>query len=998
MRRLIVALSLLLSMLPLAAQTDRATLTGVVMDPAQSVISGAQVMLKSTETGIERNVLTNSSGVYTFSALPLGQYTVSVTAAGFDKEAFESFALEVGETRTLNVTLRVGPVHDEVSVVAATPDLNLSSAVVGGVINGNQTEDLPVNGRYWVVLESLIPGALSSGSGTEDTIRFNGLSQEDNNFRLDGVDATGINHQFMKQPLVVQVPMESIAEFRGSSSLYSADTGGMAGGQVSMASKSGGNDFHGSFYEYLRNNFFDARYFGSTSQSPFKLNNFGVSSSGPIIRNKLFYFANYEAVREAFDTVVSGYVPTDAYRSQVTAKSPALAPFVNAFPEGSQTTGDPNALLWVTSQPSPTNENGGLARIDYALNDKTAVSFRFNTDSYANTAPALAENTITTVTSPNAVIDVSYHFSPSILNDAKVGYNNDEYQDVGAGATTVYTLSVSPNFSYTLGDHSFRHDNSFSFLDDASFYHGRHTFKAGIEIRHLQENKLHPLVEQSLSYISEANLINNVLDSYSYKPAGVETAARMTTYFGYVLDEVKLRPNLTVNAGLRYEYYGVDYEKNPSIGQVFDPFTCGLKFCAPGAPFYYPDTLDFEPRLSIGWAPKALKGKTAIRVGFGSVFDDGQYGGLYALQTQIGQSYGLTQANSKGLGFPVTPFLGAAKSNISYSASDQHRKDMGVNQWTLSIQNELIHNTYLTAAYVGSKGTHLFRKGLSLNGVNPATGTRPYASLTSATIGWTTWDANSNYNALQVGLKRNMYRGLLVSANYQYSHGISDGSNGGGESDTPENNNCRSCERASTDFDIRHNFSTSAIWTVSVGKGHILLGDARPVVNEMIGGWEFSGIGMARTGVPLNVTMSRSASALPDLINSSQRPNRVPGISLYPSHQTPGLWINPAAFATPANGVWGNASRNAVRVPGLWQGDLALAKKFPVREKMNFSFRAEVFNAFNRDMIGSPAVKWTGNGSTSSAGTFGQITSAYTSNSVGTGTPREMQFSLRFSY
>ena len=400
MRRLIVALSLLLSMLPLAAQTDRATLTGVVMDPAQSVISGAQVMLKSTETGIERNVLTNSSGVYTFSALPLGQYTVSVTAAGFDKEAFESFALEVGETRTLNVTLRVGPVHDEVSVVAATPDLNLSSAVVGGVINGNQTEDLPVNGRYWVVLESLIPGALSSGSGTEDTIRFNGLSQEDNNFRLDGVDATGINHQFMKQPLVVQVPMESIAEFRGSSSLYSADTGGMAGGQVSMASKSGGNDFHGSFYEYLRNNFFDARYFGSTSQSPFKLNNFGVSSSGPIIRNKLFYFANYEAVREAFDTVVSGYVPTDAYRSQVTAKSPALAPFVNAFPEGSQTTGDPNALLWVTSQPSPTNENGGLARIDYALNDKTAVSFRFNTDSYANTAPALAENTITTVTSP----------------------------------------------------------------------------------------------------------------------------------------------------------------------------------------------------------------------------------------------------------------------------------------------------------------------------------------------------------------------------------------------------------------------------------------------------------------------------------------------------------------------------------------------------------------------------------------------------------------------
>jgi hypothetical protein len=787
--------------------------------------------------------------------------------------------------------------------------------------------------------------------------------------------------------------MESIAEFRGSSSLYSADTGGMAGGQVSMASKSGGNDFHGSFYEYLRNSFFDARYFSSASISPFKLNNFGLSSGGRIFRDKLFYFANYEGVREAFSTLVSSYVPTNAYRAQVAAKSPALAAFVNAFPQGSQTTSDPNAMLWVTSLPSPTNEDGGLARVDYVVNAKTSISARFNTDSYTNTAPGLAEATITTVASPNAVVDVAYRLSPSILNDAKIGYNNDEYQDVGQGATTIYTLSISPNFSYTLGDHSFRHDNSFSFLDDASFYHGRHTVKAGIEIRHLQENKLHPLVEQSLSYISEANFINNVLDSYTYKPAGVETAARMTTYFGYVLDEFKLLPNLTVNAGLRYEYYGVDYEKNPSLGQVFDPFTCGLQFCPTGAPFYNPDTLDFEPRVSIGWAPKALQGKTAIRLGFGSNFDDGQFGGLYALQTQIGQSYGLTQANTKGLSYPVTPYLGAAKSNISYSASDQNRKDLGVNQWTLSIQNELIRNTYLTASYVGSKGTHLFRKGLSLNGINPATGLRPYAALTSATIGWTTWDANSNYNAIQVGLKRNMYSGLLFSANYQYSHGISDGSNGGGESDTPENNNCRSCERASTDFDMRHNFSASAIWTLPLGRGHMLLGDASPLVNDIVGSWEFSGMGLAHTGVPLNVTMSRSASALPDGINSSQRPDRVPGVSLYPSHQSAALWLNPAAFTTPANGLWGNASRDAVRVPGIWQADLAMAKKFPIGEKTYFSFRAEVFNAFNRDQIGSPAVKWT-----SGAGTFGQITTPYTTSAVGTGTPRQMQFSLRYSY
>ncbi|HEX4068041.1 MAG TPA: TonB-dependent receptor [Acidobacteriaceae bacterium] len=993
MHRIILSIVLLGTALPLAAQTDRATLTGVIMDPSQRVIQGAKVNLLATATGINHATVTNSGGVYTFSALSVGQYTVSVAAAGFAVARIESFSLEVGETRTLNVKLQVGAVSSSVTVLAAAPDLNLSSAVVGGVITGKQTEDLPVNGRYWATLESQIPGAISSGSGTQDTIRFSGLSQEDNNFRLDGVDATGINHAFVKEPLVVQLPMESIAEFRGSSALYSADVGGMAGGQISMVSKSGSNQFHGSFYEYLRNSFFDAKAFTATSVSPFRLNNFGVSSGGPIIHDKLFYFANYEAVRQAFDTLESGYVPTDAYRAEVAAASPVLAPLIDAFPEGNRTTNDPNALLWVIGAPNPTKEDGGLARVDYAMNAKTSVSLRFNTDSYTNTSPGLAENTITTVSTPNALVDVVYRFSPTILNDAKVGYNRDEYQDVGSGGTSIYSLTISPNFSYSLGDHSFRHDDTYSFLDDADFYRGRHTIKTGAEIRHLEENKLHPLVEQSLSYLSENNFANNVLDEYTYKPLGVETAARMTTYFGYILDEVKIRPNLTVNAGLRYEYYGVDHDKNPNIGQVFDPFTCGLQYCAPGAPFYYPNTLDFEPRISIGWAPDLLHNRTAIRLGFGTFFDNGQFGGLYAAQTQIGQSFSLSQVNTPGLSYPVTPYLGAAVSNVSYSASDQHRKDLDMNEWTVSVQHELARDTIVSMTYVGSRGEHLFNNSILLNGINPATGTRPYASLTSATIGWHTNGDNSSYNALQIGLKRNLHRGFLLSANYQYSHAISDGSNGGGESDGLENNNCRKCEIASTDFDVRQNVSGSGIWILPFGKGHAFLASAPHVVNGFLGGWQFSGILLARTGVPLNVSISRSASALPDGINKNQRPDRVPGAPLYPSHQTASLWLNPAAFTTPAKGAWGDASRNAVRAPGIWQADTGLEKVFPVREAMNFSFRWDVFNVFNRDQIGNPATTWA-----PGSGTFGQITSPYTTNAVGTGTPRQMQFSLRFSY
>ncbi len=362
MRRLLLLILLLASVLPLAAQTDRAALTGVVMDSSRSVVPGAKVTLKATATGIESVVLTNGAGVYTFSALPVGQYTVAITAKGFQNQEVQSFTLQVGETRTLNATLLVGGGHSEVTVVAATPDINLTTSEVGQVIQGSQLQDLPVNGRYWASMESLLPGAISSGTGTQDTIRFAGLSQEDNNFRLDGVDATGLNHQFVKTPMRAEFPMESLAEFKGSSAVYSADVGSMAGGQISMVTKSGSNNFHGSFYEYLRNDYFDATTWGSNGVgSPFKMNQFGASFGGPIMHNKLFFFVNYEGVQQAFGQLMQGNVPTQAYRAQVAAKSPALSFIMNAYPKGTHADHDPNAMLWITQGSSPTTENAGLA-------------------------------------------------------------------------------------------------------------------------------------------------------------------------------------------------------------------------------------------------------------------------------------------------------------------------------------------------------------------------------------------------------------------------------------------------------------------------------------------------------------------------------------------------------------------------------------------------------------------------------------------------------------
>lgn len=365
---------LTLATLPLAAQMDRAVLTGIVMDPSKSFIPNAKVAAHAIANGIDYTATSNSAGVYTLTGLPVGQYKASVSASGFETLEIEAFGLEVGETRTLNPTLRMGTVSSNVTVEAATPDLNLANAEVGGVISNAQTEELPVNGRYWASLEALIPGAISAGTGTQDQIRFSGLSQEDNNFRFDGVDATGLNHAFVKVAMRLQFPLESIAEFKASSAVYSADIGAMAGGQINMVSRGGTNDFHGSAHEYLRNSFFDALAFDSPSASPFRMNNFGASFGGPVIHNKLFVFVNYEAIRQTFSQQISGYVPTDAYRAEVLQKSPALAPLINYFPEGSIPTADPNANLWITGGASPTNEDGGLFRIDYAMDSKTSIS------------------------------------------------------------------------------------------------------------------------------------------------------------------------------------------------------------------------------------------------------------------------------------------------------------------------------------------------------------------------------------------------------------------------------------------------------------------------------------------------------------------------------------------------------------------------------------------------------------------------------------------------
>jgi hypothetical protein len=981
------SLLLLVLISALAAQTDRATLTGTITDPSGGVVPGATVSIRASATHAEHTTTTNAAGAYTLDFLPIGEYSGTISAKGFETLTIDRFVLEVGHTRTLNQIMSIGAAASQVTVQATAPGLDQASAEIGGVIQRGQVQDIPLNGRNWATLMSLTPGAIDSANGVESGVRFAGLSQEDNNFLFDGVDATGINHAFQQTTLRLQISTESIQEMRVNGTTYSAAQGFTPGGQVEIVSRTGSNAFHGAAFEFVRNSMFDARPFSAVSLPPFHLNNFGASLGGPVIKNKLFFFANYEGLRQILGQPLTALVPTPAYRAQVAQKTPALAFIVNAYPRGTLPSNDPNALFYYSFGRNVIDEGSGMFRIDYLVNDKTAAFVRFSTDHSTQQSPAgsLGETSFTYQSMPNGVIDLQHNFSPTTLNDVKFGFNrSDNYGGNNAFLPFAVSITGFSGFS-SPGSHP-EVLNSFSWLDNATFVRGRHTIKAGVEFRRIQSNKGSSFSE-TISYNSENDFINNFMNSDSVSPFMADNGVRKLDDFGYVLDEMKVRPNLTVNAGLRYEFFGVPYEVD-NRGQTFDPNSCPNLWCGHGNAWYFPNTHDLAPRLSVAWAPAIFHGKTVIRSGWGLFFGEGQLGPIAGSYGNDRQSYTLNQTSAPGLSYPVTPFLGNAVYSLSPGGLDRHKKDLYIDEWSFSVQHEIADETTLQIGYFGNEGTHLIQK-VNLNGVNPATGQRPYANF--SVVQYFTTNVVGNFNGLQASLRRSLSTGVLVSANYQWSHGIDDSSLGGGEFSAPENANCRTCDRASSSQDMRQYFSSSVIWKIPVGHGHRLLGKAPGAVDLLLGGWQLSGIGTARTGLPLNITISRSASALPDQINSGQRPNCAAGVSLYPVQQTVQHWLNSAAFTMPLPGTWGNCGRDLGRAPRLWQVDTALQKRVPLNERVAISFRGEVFNVFNRAQYGSPIVGLPN-------GNFGLITSAFNTTPTGTGTPRDIELMLRLEF
>lgn len=978
-------------------ESDRAIIKGAVTDPSGAALPDVTVAVDSPLTGFHRKVTTSPAGTYVLAGVPLGNASLSFEKTGFQKVRYESLELFAGQTVTQNVELALAPQTSTVEVRQDASMLNLENAEVGGVIAGQQVANIPLNGRNWQGLLMLVPGAINTGTGDARGIRFAGHGQDDNNFRFDGVDATGVRNQVPRDDIRLAMSLESIAEFRVRSATYTAESGGTMAAQVDIVSRSGSNQVHGSLFEYLRNDKLDARSpFDPATIPPFRLSQFGARIGGPLVKDRTFFFASYEGLVQRWGRTLAATVPSDAYRARAVAASPQIQPLLDAYPRATGATASADIGSWTGPGSQDNDQHSGMLRVDHRFTGSDSIFARISSNNMEARTP-LGDGTgylgaynrvderVTT-----GVINYQRVHSAKFVNEVRMGFNRVPYRS-RYDSPILPALSVAGLTAIPGGRESMVNSTTFTFGDNASVMLGRHTLKFGLDIRRVRIALRTTADGSSIAYRDVTALAGDVRTSAQINGFLPTRGIEKTQYFGFAQDEWKVTPNLTAVIGARYEYLGV-FSEQRGRAQTFDLETCG-GFCPQGAAFTLPDRNNVSPRVSLAWAPRRFSGRTVLRAGFGMYYGEGQVGNQTSPVENETARITLSGATlqSTPLASLLNPLLPNSPTTFTATPLDlqRNRKDMYTSQWSFTLQQSLGRGAVAEAGYLGSKGTQLFERTY-YNTVDPVTGRRPYPQ----------WDlirvrANGNdssFHGLTLALRRQTQSGFTLSTNYLWSHAIDNTTAGGDDADYPQNVNCRSCERASSNFDIRHNFNTSVVYELPFGSGKRYL-RAGGFAGAIVGGWQLSGVGMARTGKPLTVTISRLPGSLPDQnATSPQRPNLVPGVPVVLDSQSRTQWINLAAFAVPAAGTWGNAGRNIATGPSIWNADAALTKRNRLRENTILEFRAEVFNLMNHPQLANPVVN------VSAPATFGRLTQLLNTGATGTGTPRQLEFALRLSF
>jgi hypothetical protein len=407
------------------AQVDKGAVTGTLTDPSGAAVAGAAIGIAYPDTGLTRSVHTNASGAYLLVGLPVGHVILDGTKNGFRPIRTE-FDLGVGETRTLDFSLQVSSIDTSVQVVAEV-SLERTSAAIATTFNDTQIAELPINGRNWGGLMTLTPGAIDTGAGNGASVRFFGQGGDDVNYRVDGVDATAVRNQSEGKSRLM-ISEDAIAEFRVNSQLYTAETGGATSAQIEIVSKGGTNQFHGGAFEYLRNSALDSRSpFDGKSIPPFKMNQFGATVGGPLMKNKTFFFLSWEAIIQRQYITQIGFVPTLSFRA---AAVPGVQPLINLYPIGQTpviTKGaiDPNVAQWTGTSLATQNEHTGLLRIDHRVNDKLSAYFRASGDSTNQFTPnaALPYGTKNFDVPSSGLFEFLYLVNPNTTNELRIAAN-----------------------------------------------------------------------------------------------------------------------------------------------------------------------------------------------------------------------------------------------------------------------------------------------------------------------------------------------------------------------------------------------------------------------------------------------------------------------------------------------------------------------------------------------------------------------------------------------
>lgn len=1099
------------------AQSSSGGFSGTVTDAKMGSINGATVTITSDKTGAERTASTNDKGEYVITQLQPAAYSIKITKAGFTDAQASGLILGVGQLLRHDVNLQLAGVSTAIIVEATVSQVDTSSAAVGGNVSEQQVAQLPINGRQVSQLYMMTPGAVNFGGGTFDDIRFNGRSFEENALRYDGVEAGGIisNNPSniggeVSGVFRLQASLENVQEFRVDASNYPAEFGTGSGGQISLITKSGGNTVHGSIFEFFRNNALDARNeFDGAKASTLKLNQFGGSVGGPIVKNKLFAFAGIEALKQRTSAPYVENTPSAAVRSvrdcaagevpsatSVTCINPVMRPVLAAFPLGQTATSSPFFDRATVQEPGVIDEYSGNIRLDYQMTSSDKIFLRYNRDQGYGVIPfnSTGSGSNETIVPQNLVLSYNRTLSASMVNEAKFGFNGSKSRisafaptvpglnldGVTISLTGVQTLDGTSGYASPTGQTKISSafsgkaapytNHSLSFIDNLTWVHGAHNAKFGVEVRP-QQIKTAFLGGTTYSFAgiqgfmagtpSNVTVIGDTSDKSPFTGKSGYFDMRQTFYIGYAQDEWKITPTLTMSYGLRYEYYSPLKEQNNKVlwfdvptGKLIPNYT---------GDWYKMKKTNFGPRLGFTWSPASLANKTVFRIGSGYYYGPGLGEG----QTQPAQNDRASRTITSG---PLLTFPANAQSILSgFDVTDPNLQFQPraylpgyaipekILQYTASVQQQLPGNAVLTVAYVGSQGRNLFLRGITnrITGVvmNPATGagtavrefsvvngttvTNQFAEIDTKTSG-----GNDNYNGLQVLLSRRFAQGLTLNSQYVWSHSIGN-SDGSKDARSSSNNYSFSSERGNNISDVRQSFNLSMLYELPFGKGKRFGSNAGSLANALLGGWQASTIFNARGGLPIDVEIARAAivyrnnttgviTTAPVVANgivqttplvnvpgggqsrNVARPDLVPGVDPY-IHNKGWLYINPAAFAMPQPGTFGNLGRNALRGPGMNQVDFTLSKRFPVTESVYLEFRAEGYNILNTPVYQVPnyatvsgsqarladasGVIQPGQAYTAAAagGNYGALTQTV-SNTVGSGTNRQFQVALRVSF